>query len=416
LLWNKAGLAVYGRHWQQLAAAQQEHIQAQVNAIVAQAGWHEETAGQQVSYVKPLAPDMAGMASRLGHCLQDYDGRPIPARTVVTQAQLGAYGRAFYTDEMAPELATAVAQVLQSNGYCPQPEDGDYRPAPIVVAAAAQEQLIESLSALPTTNSELGPALMLRDVLAVVKAAAAVETIGEWQAEQLVRHGMVSQVLRRLGFQAELTWCQPYQFRPKLAGHDAQRIILKAVRVQHDPDKTFSLAQGLAVYTPAVTIDDVDDTLVYLEMFGPKQSVKANWAALVGGGKVHWLGRKRVQLEGMKSHIKIQSTLPCGWANHILIHKQASLREMNPEQPFYLLDDGTRPIPPLFYPMLNKCLALPLLESWSEYLWENGRERNLITLLDNGEGQGYAAWRVLPAAEEWQQIVTDGLKSLRIDF
>jgi hypothetical protein len=89
---------------------------------------------------------------------------------------------------------------------------------------------------------------------------------------------------------------------------------------------------------------------------------------------------------------------------------------MNPEQPFYLLDDGTRPIPPLFYLMLNKCLALPLLESWSEYLWENGRERDLITLLDNGEGQGYAAWRVLPAANEWQQIVTDGLKSLRIDF
>lgn len=55
---------------------------------------------------------------------------------------------------------------------------------------------------------------------------------------------------------------------------------------------------------------------------------------------------------------------------------------MNPEQPFYLLDVGmqpglsgptelgksTRPIPPLFYPMLNKYLALPLLASWCEYL------------------------------------------------
>jgi hypothetical protein len=65
----------------------------------------------------------------------------------------------------------------------------------------------------------------------------------------------------------------------------------------------------------------------------------------------------------MKEHVKIQATLPCGWADHILIHKQASLRELNPEQPFYLLDDGTRPIPPLFYAMLNKSSALPLLES-----------------------------------------------------
>ena len=64
--------------------------------------------------------------------------------------------------------------------------------------------------------------------------------------------------------------------------------------------------------------------------------------------------------------------------------------------------------------MLNKCLALPLLDSWAEYLWANGRERNLITLLDNGEGQGYAAWRVLPASDEWQQVVNIGLRIGRI--
>lgn len=89
---------------------------------------------------------------------------------------------------------------------------------------------------------------------------------------------------------------------------------------------------------------------------------------------------------------------------------------MNPEQPFYLLDDGTQPIPPLFYAMLNKCLALPLLENWAEYLWANGRERSLITLLDEGEGQGYAAWRVLPAPKEWQSIVEFSLRSQTIAF
>jgi hypothetical protein len=41
----------------------------------------------------------------------------------------------------------------------------------------------------------------------------------------------------------------------------------------------------------------------------------------------------------------------------------------------------------LVYPILNKSLALPLLASWSAYLWENGRERDLISLLDDGEGQ-----------------------------
>jgi hypothetical protein len=164
------------------------------------------------------------------------------------------------------------------------------------------------------------------------------------------------------------------------------------------------------------TFDDVNDTLVYLEMIGPKQSVKANWAALVGGGKVHWFGRQRVQLDGMKEHVLVQATLPCGWADHILIHKQTSLKAMNPEQPFYLLDDGTWPVPPLFYPMLNKALALPLLEAWADCLWLSGRQRNLISLLANGEGQGYAAWRVLPAAAEWQQLVQEAIQVGQISF
>ena len=151
-------------------------------------------------------------------------------------------------------------------------------------------------------------------------------------------------------------------------------------------------------------------------MVGVKEAVRANWAALVGGGKVHWLGRKRIRLEGMKHHVKVQTGLPCGWRDQILIHKQASLQAMNPEQPFYLLDDGTQPIPPLFYPMLNKCLALPLLPEWAEYLWLSGREQKLITLLDEGEGQGYAAWRVLPATDEWQGVVAAGVRTEALAF
>jgi hypothetical protein len=302
--------------------------------------------------------------------------------TVIYQAQLGAYGRGFYTNELAPALQTIISEILQANGYCPTSQAGEYRPLPITLSSETEANLTEKLAALTPVMTEFGQGLPLRDVLTAVIGYD--QTISEWQAEQLMRDGRISQALRQLGYQTELTWCQPYHFQPKLADSNAHQIILKEVRVQNDPDKKLSLANGLAVYTPAMTIDDVDNTLVYLEMIGAKQSVKANWAALMGGGKVHWLGRKRIQLDGMKEHVKLQTTLPCGWADHILIHKQASLKEMNPERPFYLLDDGTQLIPPLFYPMLNKCLALPLLADWAGYLWANGRLRNLITLLDEG--------------------------------
>lgn len=416
ILWNKAGLAVYGRHWGKLAPAEQRLIQTQVDEIAGQAGWRKDEGSAPTatgSYTKPLPVDEAAARSRLVQLIRQENGRPVLVSSVIYQVQLGGYGRGFYSNELASALQTVVTETLQAQGYHPTPQDGEYRPLPVMLAPEAETNLLEKLAAIPPVMTELGQALLLRDLLTAVVGHD--RTISEWQAEQLVADSRVSQVLRQLGYQTELTWCQPYHFQPKLGDDRTHQVILKEVRVQNDPNKKLSLAKGLAVYTPVLAIDNVDDTLVYLEMVGAKQSVKANWAALVGG-KVHWIGRKRVRLDGMKEHVKIQATLPCGWADHILIHKQASLKEMNPEQPFYLLDDGKRPIPPLFYPMLNKCLALPLLPEWVGYLWENGRENNLITLLDEGKGQGYVAWRVLPALEEWQSSFESGLSSKTITF
>jgi hypothetical protein len=66
--------------------------------------------------------------------------------------------------------------------------------------------------------------------------------------------------------------------------------------------------------------------------------------------------------------------------------------------------------------MLNKCLALPLLPEWAGYLWENGRARNLITLMNDGAGQGYTVWRILPAPDVWQELVQDGLRMKQLIF
>ena len=89
---------------------------------------------------------------------------------------------------------------------------------------------------------------------------------------------------------------------------------------------------------------------------------------------------------------------------------------MNPKEPFYLLDGGNEQIPALFYAMLNKCLAIPVLEAWADFLWARGREQKLVALLNGGAGQGYAAWRVLPAPEAWQEAVQAGLASGTIRF
>jgi hypothetical protein len=308
-------------------------------------------------------------------------------------------------------LQSLINETLDANGYRPTPKDGEYRPHPVEPSAAAAANLTEKLSALAPVATELGQALLLQDVV----DALGISSISEWQAEQLVGNGRVSQILRQQGYKTELTWLQPYHFQPNLPDQEPQQVILKEVRVQHDLGKRVTLAKGLPVYTPAVVLDDDNDNIVYLEMVGHKQSVRANWAALVGK-KVCWIGGQRVYLDGMKEHVMVKSSLPCGWVDHILIHKQASIREMNPEEPFFLLDDGNQAIPPLFYPMLNKCLAVPVLEEWAGYLWENGRSRNLITLMNDGQGQGYAAWRTLPTPDVWQEVIQTGLRERVIYF
>lgn len=70
--------------------------------------------------------------------------------------------------------------------------------------------------------------------------------------------------------------------------------------------------------------------------------------------------------------------------------------------------------------MLDTCLVIPLLEAWSDFLRARGREEGprakLVTQLNEGERQGYAAWRVLPAAEACQSVVTSRLGSGSISF
>jgi hypothetical protein len=413
-LCNKVAWETYGKGWPALTEDQQAQLQAQVDAAALDAGWQLAGDGTD-AYIRPLSVNVEAAGQKVAHHLQNAGGRPAAVRTVIALAQSGAYGRTYHDDELAPELAAIVANALQSHGYETEPAAGEYRPLPLRIPEELVAVLSEALSVLQPCETDIGPALLLQDVLAVLSRLLGMEGISEWQTEQLLRHGVLGQALRKLGYRTELTWRRPFQFRPIRDDTESQQVLVREVRVQRDPERRLTLAAGLSVYAPVVTIDDEAGALVYLEMLGPKQAVKANWAALAGGkGRVHWLGSRRVELDGMKQHIRVQASLPCGWGNIVLIHKQASLKEMNPEQPFYLLDDGGQPIPPLFYPMLNRALALPLLENWTEYLWNAGRQQGLIHLLDEGRGQGYAAWRVLPAAAEWQQVVRAGLEMEKI--
>ncbi len=414
-VWSQAAWEVYNQSWHELTPSQQDSLKQQVDAITQEANWQHILLGATPYYFLPLAPDIEKARQEITAVLAEVEGAPIYHSQVAARAQIAAYGHKFYKSELVPELEVCLQQQLAEAGYETKPKDGEYRPLPLKLPDNIEEQFQQLLPAIPQHQTQLGTALLFLDVVRVLQEMLDLPTLSDWQVNQLVTTGVLGKVLRQVGYQAVLQWLQLYQFIPPLDDMGEQLVMLKEVRVQNDANRQLSLAKGLAVYTPAVVFDSDNDNIVYLEMVGYKQSVRANWAALVAK-KICWIGRQRIYLDGMKEHVMLRSSLPCGWVDHILIHKQASIREMNPEEPFFLLDDGRHAIPPLFYPMLNKCLAVPVLEEWAGYLWENGRAHKLITLLNNGKGQGYAAWRALPAPDEWQEVVQAGLSNGQISF
>jgi hypothetical protein len=437
ILWNTLAWSLYNRSLGALTPAQQQQIRDQVNAHATEGGWQMEVTTADTVYSRPLAPDLPAARRLVEKLLVEARGEPVSDYALTAEAQRGAYGRVFYSEALSGELEALMQECLVARSYLTQTDGSNlYQPRPLTLSPDGVRLLAEKLAAVTPAGTDAGAALLASDVFAAVRQSldesgtAVTEEGGEtatagtamtipaaateYQIRKLLTEGAGAAVLRRLGYRAEVEWLQPYQMEPNPGDGRSREVFLPEIRLGQAVE-TVQFTTGMRVHVPAVALDDENDDVVYLEMVGQKAAVRANWAALVGK-KAHWIGRQRVYLEGMKKHVQIQTKLPCGWLHTALIHRQASLQEANPEEPFYLLDNGGVPIPPLFYPMLNRCLAVPLLPAWSDYLWERGRQEKLITLLNNGEGQGYAAWRVLPAPAEWEKVVARGLKAGRLTF
>ena len=416
IVWNRVAQERHRKILSQLLEGQQKAIATQVDALVTQLEWQIESRGTEVWYVRQATPDLAQARQMGGAYLTRMEGLSCAATYLREQLLLGAYGRRYYTVDLGSELQVLFDELLVEYGYSCSPGDDQLRPRPVDIPTEQEPTLHQALTQLTPIFTPHGPALRVSDVLRAIQQTLAIPPLVHWRVQRVLSENPIAGWLQQMGYQTEMTSFRGDQLQPPGERGQYEQVLLKTIQVKQDNNKRLTLADKLSVLAPVLTLDDEEKSLVYLEMVGAKQSVKANWAALVGGGKYHYVDGHTIILDGMKRHVRLQKTLPCGWVDWILLHKQASLKEMNPDQPFYLLDDGTEPIPPLFYPMLNRCLAVPVLPEWSTYLWVCGRERELITLLDKGEGQGYAAWKVKPDSESWEQIVSEGLRQQRLTF
>lgn len=166
---------------------------------------------------------------------------------------------------------------------------------------------------------------------------------------------------------------------------------------------------GLRAYCIGYAVDtDEDDHVIYLALVGYRTAVRGVWAALLEHKPLEIAGQLFRRAEG--AYLYRAAQLPeSGLENMALLHHQATIPNLEPNQTFYLLNDSDEPPHARFFAMLNRAVVAPLLSHWAEWLWRAGRSEKLITRLDATSGT--FAWRIQASDEIWLDLVRRGIRN-----
>ncbi len=176
------------------------------------------------------------------------------------------------------------------------------------------------------------------------------------------------------------------------------------------PELTGSVSfGGLRAYCVGYAIDaDTDDHVIYLSLVGYRTAVRGVWAALLERHALEIGGQLFRRAEGAYLHRAV--LLPETNLEHmVLLHHQAVVSQLEPNQVFYLLNATKEPPFGRFLAMLNRAVAAPMLPAWAEWLWREGKKKQLIAAL--GTTRGTYSWRVQADDADWLDMIQHGLHS-----
>ncbi len=181
-------------------------------------------------------------------------------------------------------------------------------------------ELIQLISQLKTYTPDGwdAPMILERELKAALTEAGHLITDDEFNHHRLT--GLLGQALFMNGFSNVVggTYLENIpEFRNGAGRYDWEATIIKEIFPLTGSLEAVALTEGLTIYTPVCIIDEGISNIVAIQMIGPEQSVKSNWAALVSGRKANWLNNCAVKLGGSKNHHTIRHILSkSGWAEY----------------------------------------------------------------------------------------------------
>lgn len=156
--------------------------------------------------------------------------------------------------------------------------------------------------------------------------------------------------------------------------------------------------------------------IVYLELVGQAQSVRALWAGLAGNKTPDALdlsnGRSVYSPDGVCLK-RIEKVLPNGLVNLAMVHPLATA--IGAGDPFYRIVFPGSTLPPHgFYDILNSKLILPIKREWEEWLWERGQthagESAYYSPVQKLESYGHVSgYKIFgdERKEEWRKLILE---------
>lgn len=403
--------------WGNLDKAEQEHLYERGDEVAQKLGFCIEQFSDppwlagQTFYAKAMTPDFTAWREAISQMVSN---KAYPKIDIVKEVGL----RAAFNNRISRDPKQIISQkswcdLFDDLGFVYKPEQNELTAKPINFDNSTIVALERAISDIPTyKHPKIGPFLIKGDLTAAAREVLG-EAVTKGQLDRLIQDGLIGRIIIKLGYKITARWISKYEFRQANITSPEEldgRVFTLAYQV--DPNmQTPAFASGFRIHSPVLVRDEA--TLVYMELLGPRQAVKANWAALRQRNRSHYLmGRLEVSKEDKV--VTLKSTLPCGWDHWCLIHRQASYDKLTPNETFYLIENTQKQERPnTFIAFLAKSLAIPILPEWAEYLWVEGRMRELISPLSES-CYGFGGWKV--STDQWAEIVSEGLEKKLLSF
>ncbi len=173
---------------------------------------------------------------------------------------------------------------------------------------------------------------------------------------------------------------------------------------------------GLQAYVFAYANAPSWQGVVYLSLVGYRASVRAIWAALVGGQLVdlngdQWL--RRIAEMPYRTHAV---ALPENGLTHFTMLSVQATRFLERAQPFYVLReerDDTARLLQRFVGLFDLAVGVPVLPHWAAELWRAGLSQEYRLIESCAQAAGIAAWKADADADAWLALIQAGVQDGR---